>query len=117
MHLGKSFEIDQKSGVDNILTPLTVQSHENELSLHISPCGDWWLGTEIYAAKHNPSGYVRSIKLPEGFDEHDHSLDSLPESKFLAMYDTGFLDACIPTSKLAKDASSLGKSASPSEIG
>ena len=87
MHLGKSFEIDQKSGVDNILTPLTVQSHENELSLHISPCGDWWLGTEIYAAKHNPSGYVRSIKLPEGFDEHDHSLDSLPESKFLAMRD------------------------------
>jgi hypothetical protein len=35
--------------------------------LHISPCGDWWCGSSLYAAKHNPSDYVRSLPLPTGF--------------------------------------------------
>ena len=61
------------------------------MSIHISPCGDWWLGAEIYAAKHLPSGYVRSIKLPDDFDEDNHLLDKLPASAFLQMYDSGVL--------------------------
>jgi hypothetical protein len=117
MHLGKSIESGEKSRLADSLISQTVQAPDNALSLHISPCGDWWLGTEIYAAKHNPSGYVRSIKLPDGFDEHDHSLDGLPESMFKAMYDTGFLDVCISMPKLVEDKDMLDKSASPSEIG
>lgn len=108
MHLGKSTDL---------VTSQTVQAHDNALSLHISPCGDWWLGTEIYAAKHNPSGYVRSIKLPDDFSEHDHSLDSLPESTFLAMYDTGFLDVCISNPKSIDDKDMHAKTASSSETG
>jgi hypothetical protein len=27
---------------------------EEEIFLHIAPCGDYWLGQEIYAAKHLP---------------------------------------------------------------
>lgn len=71
------------------------QKDDNILSVHISPDGDWWLGTEIYAAKHNPSNYVRSIKLPANFDEDDNLLGSLPESSFTIMYDTGLLDSSL----------------------
>lgn len=117
MHLGKSIVSCEKSRSADLLTPQTVQAPDNALSLHISPCGDWWLGTEIYAAKHNPSGYVRSIKLPDGFDEHDHSLDSLPDSTFLAMYDTGLLDVCISFPKFMKENDIRAKTASPAEIG
>ena len=74
-----------------MLSPMQ-KSDELTLHLHISPCGDWWLGTEIYAAKHLPSGYVRSIKLPDDFDEDSPLLHNIPKSSFLAMYDTGFLD-------------------------
>ena len=69
--------------------------NQSDLSLHISPCGDWWLGSEIYAAKHNPSGYVRSIKLPDHFEENENSLENLPLASFQTMYDTGILDSCI----------------------
>ena len=72
------------------------------LHLHIAPCGDWWLGTEIYAAKHLPSGYVRSIKLPNDFDEDSKRLDNVSKSTFLAMYDTGLLDIIPPQTPLAK---------------
>jgi hypothetical protein len=71
------------------------QKDDNILSVHISPDGDWWLGTEIYAAKHNPSNYVRSIKLPANFDEDNNLLGSLPESSFTLMYDTGLLDSSL----------------------
>ena len=81
---------------------LCSQKDDNVLSVHISPDGDWWLGTEIYAAKHNPSNYVRSIKLPENFDEDNHLLGSLPESSFTLMYDTGLLDSSLfPTVPLS----------------
>jgi hypothetical protein len=71
------------------------QKDDNILSVHISPDGDWWLGTEIYAAKHNPSNYVRSIKLPANFEEDNNLLGSLPESSFTLMYDTGLLDSSL----------------------
>ena len=74
-----------------MLSPMQ-KSDEVTLHLHISFCEDWWLGTEIYAAKHVPSGYVRSIKLPDDFDEDSPLLHNIPKSSFLVMYDTGFLD-------------------------
>ena len=82
---------------------------ERKLYLHIAPCGDWWLGSEIYAAKHLPSGYVRSIRLPDDFDEDDHVLDILPELKIMAMYDTGTLDLSIPLPAPQEDTDGDGK--------
>ena len=35
-------------------------------SLHLAPSGDFWIGRALYAAKHNPSDYVRSLPLPIG---------------------------------------------------
>ena len=77
------------------LSPSAHGVNDNNLSIHISPCGDWWLGAEIYAAKHLPSGYVRSIKLPDNFDEDNHLLDELPASAFLQMYDSGVLNLIV----------------------
>ena len=74
-----------------MLSPMQ-KSDEVTLHLHISLCEDWWLGTEIYAAKHLPSGYVRSIKLPYDFDEDSPLLHNIQQSSFLVMCDTGFLD-------------------------
>ena len=34
--------------------------------LHVGPGGDWWEGGGVYAAKHTPSDYVRSLPLPVG---------------------------------------------------
>ena len=83
-------------------SPICSEKGNDDLSVHISPDGDWWLGTEIYAAKHNPSNYVRSIKLPANFDEDNHQLGSLPESSFTVMYDTGLLDPSLfPTTPLS----------------
>jgi len=33
--------------------------------LHIAPDGDWWIGSEIFAAKHLQPDYVRSFILHE----------------------------------------------------
>jgi hypothetical protein len=33
------------------------------LYLHVGPSGDCWTGHSIFAAKHNPPDYVRSVKL------------------------------------------------------
>lgn len=57
----------------------TTASSKNELAseisgnleqryLHIAPCGDYWVGTTIFAAKHLQPDYVKSIPIPEDFD-------------------------------------------------
>jgi hypothetical protein len=61
--------------------------------LHISPSGDWWTGGKMYAAKHLPSDYVKSLLLPEGFNVD--SLQNLPFTTFVQMYDDGKLDKSI----------------------
>jgi hypothetical protein len=61
--------------------------------IHISPCGDWWIGTEIFAAKHLPSDFVKSILLPTKYDVK--LLNSLPQSHFIGMYETGTLHESI----------------------
>lgn len=57
--------------------------------VHLAPGGDWWTGDEIFAAKHNPQDYVRSLELPTGAvvrEDVDHET-------LLRMYDEKVLDA------------------------
>lgn len=39
------------------------------LYLHIGPGGDSWTGTSLFAAKHLQPDYVKSVMLPEDFEE------------------------------------------------
>ena len=57
--------------------------------LHLGPSGDFWISAEqIYAAKHNPPDYVRSLPLPVGkIIPEDGPLEAI-----LDMYDTRALD-------------------------
>jgi hypothetical protein len=57
--------------------------------LHISPSGDWWIAQELFAAKHLQDGYVRSIRLPEGFD--DETIQKYSLNEVMKMYDSGKL--------------------------
>jgi hypothetical protein len=61
--------------------------------IHIAPCGDWWLGAEIFAAKHNPEGYVCSIYLPPDVDVDIFS--TLQSSDFYDMYDAKVLHETV----------------------
>ncbi|EQC39056.1 hypothetical protein SDRG_03264 [Saprolegnia diclina VS20] len=64
--------------------------------LHLSPCGDWWLGSSMYAAKHLSSDYVKSLRLPDA--DVEAVLQQLPDDAFRRMYDDGTLDPrLLPT--------------------
>mmetsp|Transcript_24731 Transcript_24731/g.36263 ORF Transcript_24731/g.36263 Transcript_24731/m.36263 type:complete len:212 (+) Transcript_24731:32-667(+) len=39
--------------------------------LHVAPCGDYWTGASIFAAKHLQPDYVRSVELPPGLEDDD----------------------------------------------
>ena len=56
--------------------------------LHLAPSGDFWVGSAIYAAKHNPSDYVRSLPLPIG----QIIPDDCPQDALLEMYDSKQVD-------------------------
>jgi len=47
----------------------------NAFYLHVGPSGDCWVGHSIFAAKHNPPGYVKSIPLMKLFEEYDDDDD------------------------------------------
>jgi hypothetical protein len=36
---------------------------DNDLYLHVGPSGDFWTGSAMFAAKHLPPDYVKSIRL------------------------------------------------------
>ena len=57
--------------------------------LHLAPSGDFWVGSAIYAAKHNPSDYVRSLPLPIG----QIIPDDCPHEALVKMYDSKEVDA------------------------
>ncbi|KAL9181726.1 hypothetical protein ACHAXT_012069 [Thalassiosira profunda] len=40
----------------------------DKMYMHVSPSGDWWTGSAIFAAKHLQPDYVKSVPLPDGFD-------------------------------------------------
>ena len=56
--------------------------------LHLAPSGDFWVGSAIYAAKHNPSDYVRSLPLPIG----QIIPEDCPHEALVKMYDTKQVD-------------------------
>jgi uncharacterized protein YunC (DUF1805 family) len=56
--------------------------------VHLAPSGDWWCGSSLYAAKHNPSDYVRSVPLPAG----TAMSEDIPEQAIFAMYDSQTID-------------------------
>jgi len=64
---------------------------KNQLYLHIAPCGDYWSGHEVFAAKHLQPDYVKSIPwnlkvTPEDYlDDYKGDLDALLKKA----YDTG----------------------------
>ncbi|KAL3774478.1 hypothetical protein ACHAW5_001233 [Stephanodiscus triporus] len=71
--------------------------HDARLYLHVGPCGDFWTGRSIFAAKHLQPGYVRSVELDVSLDV-DALLDLLQEedddddaSWARAIYDEGAL--------------------------
>ena len=57
----------------------------NQVYLHIAPCGDYWTGYEVFAAKHLNPDYVKSLPIPnniefdpeEALEYYDGDLDSL----------------------------------------
>ena len=57
--------------------------------LHLAPSGDFWIGSKIYAAKHNPSDYVRSLPLPIG----QVIPEDCPHEALVKMYDNKEVDA------------------------
>ena len=57
--------------------------------LHVGPGGDWWEGGGVYAAKHTPSDYVRSLPLPVG----TRVRGDVPAGELRAMYDAAAVDA------------------------
>mmetsp|Transcript_17560 Transcript_17560/g.27350 ORF Transcript_17560/g.27350 Transcript_17560/m.27350 type:complete len:120 (-) Transcript_17560:1007-1366(-) len=66
-------------------TENTTKTTKNKtLFLHIAPCGDWWTGHEIYAAKHLQPDYVRSVEIPPSFDP-----EQLTDKQRMGIYDTG----------------------------
>ena len=40
----------------------------SRLYLHVGPCGDFWTGRSIFAAKHLQPGYVKSVELDKSLD-------------------------------------------------
>ncbi len=40
----------------------------NQVYLHIAPCGDYWTGYEVFAAKHLNPDYVKSLRIPKDID-------------------------------------------------
>ena len=65
--------------------------------LHVGPSGDCWTGSSLFAAKHLPPDYVKSVPLVTGnttsvpVDQQERIVELLEERADLAqqVYDTG----------------------------
>lgn len=77
----------------HLLSKQSLSSKNDQLYFHIAPCGDYWTGHEVFAAKHLQPDYVKSIPIPRGLDleakleDFDGDLDKLLQK----VYDTGDL--------------------------
>eukprot|EP00554_Chaetoceros_debilis_P014737 CAMPEP_0194111998 /NCGR_PEP_ID=MMETSP0150-20130528/10862_1 /TAXON_ID=122233 /ORGANISM="Chaetoceros debilis, Strain MM31A-1" /LENGTH=88 /DNA_ID=CAMNT_0038801563 /DNA_START=55 /DNA_END=321 /DNA_ORIENTATION=- len=58
----------------------SMSSHNDQLYLHVAPCGDYWTGHEVFAAKHLQPDYVKSIPIPKGLNVED-ILDDLNDGE------------------------------------
>ena len=65
-----------------------VSDKKNQVYLHIAPCGDYWSGHEVFAAKHLQPDYVKSIPwnlkvTPEDYlEDYKGDLDALLEKAY-----------------------------------
>lgn len=75
----------------------TTTSYSGYKFIHISPSGDYWIAEKIYAAKHNTSGYIRSISLQNNIKEEiiEEKFSSLTLKEIYEIYDTGELPSNI----------------------
>lgn len=83
----------------------SLKENENEKKqyLHIAPCGDFWVGDEVFAAKHLQPDYVKSIAIPpnlhaelqEKLETSDDDFDHV----FKQVYDSGNLSILIEALK------------------
>lgn len=71
--------------------PKRHKSKVDETYLHIAPCGDYWIGSDLFASKHLQPGYVKSFRvlqdsknLEESLGEYDGELDDIMQK----IYDT-----------------------------
>lgn len=54
----------------------TSTVNDRTIYLHVGPSGDSWIGDALFAAKHNPPGYVKSLALSDndvGDDDEEGS--------------------------------------------
>lgn len=81
--------------VNNDETKKSISGNLQQRYLHISPDGDYWVGTSIFAAKHLQPDYVKSILIPEEFDPEDYFENMVKPDEALRIlyqaYDDGFL--------------------------
>jgi hypothetical protein len=78
-----------------------VDDEYSRLYLHVGPCGDYWTGRSIFAAKHLQPGYVKSVELDKSLDvdvllelleEEDNGDDGGGDASWTRMiYDEGTL--------------------------
>jgi hypothetical protein len=57
-------EISTKKISRHFTVPLDDDKKRQAVFLHIAPCGDFWTGHEVFAAKHLQPDYVKSIPIP-----------------------------------------------------
>mmetsp|Transcript_28079 Transcript_28079/g.32351 ORF Transcript_28079/g.32351 Transcript_28079/m.32351 type:complete len:150 (-) Transcript_28079:252-701(-) len=70
----------------------TASESLDKIYLHVAPCGDWWTGHTMFAAKHLQPDYVKSIPLPSGFDPDEVFADYC-DDKMKNIYDSGKIPA------------------------
>ena len=100
------FSLLPKTRAHNIYTPARAAAaatggasdKKDRLYLHVAPCGDYWTGHEVFAAKHLNPDYVKSIPVPikvapEGGDAGGIEYEFDPE-EILQGYD-GDLDQLL----------------------
>mmetsp|Transcript_7510 Transcript_7510/g.8607 ORF Transcript_7510/g.8607 Transcript_7510/m.8607 type:complete len:165 (+) Transcript_7510:95-589(+) len=70
LHRQKNYFTTTTTAIEETTTSIS-KNNPTLLYLHIGPSGDCWVGHSIFAAKHNPPGYVKSIPLMKLFEEYD----------------------------------------------
>jgi len=73
---------------------------ESGVFIHISPSGDAWVGPSMFAAKHLPSNYLRSIEISHDADiaRLEDRLSTLRYDELQKIYDSGDLHPVLKDS-------------------
>ncbi len=76
-----------------LLLKRSLSSKNDQLYFHIAPCGDYWTGHEVFAAKHLQPDYIKSIPIPRGLNPEEilENFDGDIDKLLQKVYDTGDL--------------------------